>query len=124
MQDDYVLMIDDDSVFTDIIGNCLSHDDIRCVYVPSGAIALDLLAKETLPSVILLDIRMPDMDGFAVLERLKKDSRTASIPVVMFSNDSAEENEERALQYGAARYIQKVSVVPGEVVDVVKSVMQ
>ena len=66
-----VLMVDDDSFFSDVIGNKLHAEGMVCVYAPTGAIAFDLL-KTTKPACILLDYRMPDMTGIEVLKRLKK----------------------------------------------------
>jgi CheY-like chemotaxis protein len=119
----HVLLIDDDSVFTDIIGNCLTHGGISCVYVPSGVLALERLATQELPGAILLDVRMPDMDGFSVLENLKKNPRTSPVPVVMFSNDGVPENKQRALLLGAVDYLTKVDASPQEVLELVRGLL-
>ena len=123
MEDTVVLLVDDDSVFTDIIGNHLMRQGIKCLYAPSGVIACDMLEKDPLPGAILLDVRMPDIDGFVVLERIKKIPRTASIPVVMYSNDPEEDTRERATKLGAVAYLEKVSVTPNEVADTIKKVL-
>ena len=117
------MLIDDDSLFTDIIGNHLAREDMPCLYAPSGAIAFDLLKKDPLPRAILLDVTMPDMDGFGVLEQIKKDPRTAAIPVVMFSNDATPENIERAKQLGAEKFIEKVEITPSDVAKLVRSLL-
>jgi CheY-like chemotaxis protein len=119
-----VMLIDDDSLFTDIIGNHLKRDGIECVYAPTGAVAFDLLKKDPLPHVILLDVTMPDMDGFAVLEKLKQDARTKAIPVVMFSNDATPENIEHAKLLGAVRFVEKVQMTPGDVAALVHELIK
>ncbi len=118
-----VLMIDDDSVFTDIVGHRLQQEHIECVYAPSGAIALDLLSHHRSIDLILLDIRMPDMDGFAVLRQLKKDAHTAAIPVLLFSNDMSDENLAKGKELGAVQLLEKVRVTPGEVADAVRAIV-
>ncbi|UHL65449.1 diguanylate cyclase [Paralcaligenes sp. KSB-10] len=77
----------------------------------SGAEALQL-AMEHQPDLILLDIRMPGMDGLEVCRRLKANRSTASIPVVFLTSLTDEENEEQGLSLGAIDYIAKPFSIP------------
>ena len=63
--------------------------------------------SEFLPDLILLDIRMPDLDGFQVLQKLKEKEETAKIPVVMFTTCSQKEDKEKAYLLGAIDYLTK-----------------
>jgi CheY-like chemotaxis protein len=79
--------------------------------------------KEFAPDVILLDIMMPKLDGFEVLERLKADMSTKHIPVVMMTNLSTEEDKEKAQQKGAMLYIVKSDLTPAQVVTAIKETL-
>ncbi|KAF0163599.1 MAG: putative two-component system response regulator [Rhodocyclaceae bacterium] len=73
----------------------------------SGASALRAAASEPRPDLVLLDVMMPAMDGYAVLERLRENPATRDIPVVFLTALAETEDEERGLQLGAADYITK-----------------
>lgn len=77
------------------------------VYTANNGRYAVTLAKENLPDVILLDILMPDMDGYEVLSLLKSDEATEEIPVIFVTGLGNNEDEERGLNLGAADYITK-----------------
>jgi signal transduction histidine kinase/DNA-binding response OmpR family regulator/HAMP domain-containing protein len=79
-----VLVIDDDAASRRIIGASLSRDGFRVVYATSGGEALEA-ARATRPNAITLDIMMPEVDGWTVLQSLKADPELAAIPVIMVS---------------------------------------
>ena len=79
------------------------------------------IAKKELPAVILLDIMMPKMDGFAVLTELKKDNSTKNVPVIMLSNLGQDNDIEKGKKLGANDYIVKASMTPTQVIDKIKS---
>ena len=72
-----------------------------------GREALDRLAEHPDIDLILLDINMPNMNGFELLEVIKKDAAFASIPVIIVSTEGKDEDTIRGLQAGAAAYIRK-----------------
>lgn len=102
-----VLIVDDNPESLTVLGELLSP--LYQVYVAnSGKIALDILnASEKLPDLILLDIMMPEMDGYSVLSQLKSNSRTDKIPVIFLTALDSINDEERGLTLGAADYITK-----------------
>jgi CheY-like chemotaxis protein len=65
------------------------------------------LAQRQRPQIIVLDLMMPVMDGYAVLEALAKDDRTASVPVVVLSARATPDEAERAMGAGARRFLEK-----------------
>ncbi|MBI2175516.1 MAG: response regulator [Parcubacteria group bacterium] len=81
-----------------------------------------LLHKFT-PKVILLDLVLPGMNGFEVLERLKKQKDTTHTPVIILSNLGQREDVERARRLGAEEFLIKANFTPGEVVEKVRRVM-
>ncbi|MBK9447763.1 MAG: response regulator, partial [Betaproteobacteria bacterium] len=73
----------------------------------SGRRALQIAEGETPPDLILLDVMMPEMDGYEVISQLKRNPRTAEIPVIFVTAMDATEDEERGLDHGAVDYITK-----------------
>ncbi|MDP3963919.1 MAG: response regulator [bacterium] len=80
-------------------------------------------AREWMPDILLLDILIPEMDGFEVLSQIKKDPATSKIPVVMLTNLGQKEDIEKGTALGAAAYVIKAHFTPQEVVDKVKSIL-
>ena len=106
--DDIILIVDDDEINRLILRNIL-EDDYRIVEANSGDEALKMLFEGKLqPTVILLDIFMPPgIDGFQVLEILKKSDETKTIPVLFITAADSEEDESRGLKAGAGDYVIK-----------------
>jgi DNA-binding response OmpR family regulator len=80
-------------------------------------------AKKKKPSIILLDVLLPKLDGFAVLEKLKADPTTKDIPVVLLTNLGQKDDVEKGLEAGAVDYLIKAHFKPSEIVDKVKKVL-
>jgi len=101
-----ILVIDDDPDMVTIISMLLKTNGHKPIGASGGKEGLKI-ARDILPDLILLDIMMPDIDGFEVLRELRLDSSTKEIPVIFVSAMSSAENEERAKQMGAQAYITK-----------------
>jgi HAMP domain-containing protein/CheY-like chemotaxis protein len=101
--DPSVLIIEDDDRFAKVVLEFAREKNFKGIVTHRGDSALSL-ARDYLPSAILLDIDLPDIDGFTVLDRLKRDPSTRHIPVHVMS--SLRERE-RALRQGAISYINK-----------------
>ena len=100
-----VLVVDDEPLNVAVLSELLSPE-YRVLGARSGPIALDLLRAET-PALVLLDVMMPDMDGYAVLQAMRQDARTQAVPVIFVTALGADIEEERGLRLGAADYIIK-----------------
>ncbi len=100
-----VLVVDDSPKNVDLLVNTLK-DDYRLEIARSGPIALDY-AKRLDPDLILLDIMMPEMDGFEVCSRLKAAPETKDIPVVFLTAMSETDDKTRGFEMGAVDYITK-----------------
>jgi CheY-like chemotaxis protein len=100
-----VLVVDDSPKIVDLLVNTLK-DDYRLEIAQSGPKALDY-AKNHDPDLILLDIMMPEMDGFEVCSRLKAIPQTKDIPVVFLTAMSETDDKTRGFEIGAADYITK-----------------
>ncbi len=101
-----ILLVDDVPVNMHALAHLLKNDYILKVAI-SGARALELVHLEPMPDLILLDVKMPGMDGYEVLENLKNDYKTKDIPVIFVTGNSNIEDEERGLSSGAVDYITK-----------------
>ncbi len=100
-----VLIVDDSPVNIQVLNEIL-HNDYRVFFALSGKEALEIIAHKK-PDIILLDIMMPEMDGYEVCRRLKVEEDTKGIPIIFISAMSSEENETRGLELGAIDYITK-----------------
>jgi len=101
-----VMVVDDDADILDVTRLTLEGGGYRVLPARSGAQALRTL-EDSRPDLILLDINMPDMDGWQVLRLIKVDERTTSIPVAMFSIKMAVRDRLHGVQEGALDYIVK-----------------
>ena len=101
-----ILVVDDlqdnIAIMTEILG-----EDYRVTFAMSGADALMAAVEQPQPSLILLDLMMPGMDGYEVCRRLKADLRTRHIPVIFVTASDDSGGEEQGLSLGAVDYIQK-----------------
>lgn len=101
-----ILIIDDDSDIREFLGDLLATEGFRTHEASSGREGIEL-AKQTRPDLVLLDIMMPEMDGYETCERLKSDPDTGEIPIVMVTvkNDIADIS--RSVVLGASGFIVK-----------------
>ena len=108
-----VLLVEDDAALAQMYRVKLERDGYTVQVAGDGVEALSMLTGD-LPDLIFLDVRLPGMDGLTFLERLRGDSRTKNVPVVIVSNYSEEELVERGLQLGALEYLIKSQTTPGQ----------
>ncbi|MBE9104169.1 HAMP domain-containing protein [Nostoc cf. edaphicum LEGE 07299] len=101
--DRVLLIVEDDINFARILLDMAQQHGFKAIAAQTGTTGL-MLAQQFLPSAILLDIRLPEMDGWTVLDRLKHDPNTRHIPVHIMT---VEEGKQRGLQLGAIAYLQK-----------------
>lgn len=101
-----ILVVDDDPLHIDIL-NGLLKDTYLIQVALNGAQALERATSSVQPDLILLDIKLPDMDGFEVLRLLKNHEGAAHIPVIFLTAMDSEEDEAKGLEQGAVDYIKK-----------------
>ncbi len=101
-----ILIVDDEKFYLDVLMELL-QDQFKIVVAKDGEQALRRAASEPRPDLILLDILMPDMDGYQVCERLKADPKTREIPVIFLTIKSEVADELRGFELGAVDYISK-----------------
>lgn len=103
---DWVVVVDDDVSNLKMAGTILSKHGMRVTALKSGTALLDYV-HDNRPDLILLDIKMPGLDGFGTIERLKERDETAGIPVIFLTADENEASETRGLKLGAMDFIKK-----------------
>jgi adenylate cyclase len=101
-----ILVVDDNASNRDLLFRRLSHDGHHVARADSGHQALEILEVEDF-DLILLDLLMPDLNGFQVLERLKADERWHGIPVIMISGLQETDSVIRCIEAGAEDYLSK-----------------
>lgn len=101
-----VLVVDDDSDSRMICSTILVHNGFQVVEAGDGPAALRL-ARERCPDVILIDLALPNLDGWAVLDRLKADPVTRSIPVIVLTASAAQADRVRGREAGVSGYLVK-----------------
>jgi phosphoserine phosphatase RsbU/P len=101
-----VLVVDDTPANLQVVRSILK-DDFKIRVATSGAKALDLVKVEPQPDLILLDVMMPEMDGYEVCERLKATPEARDIPVIFLTGKTETEDETKGFDVGAVDYIHK-----------------
>jgi excisionase family DNA binding protein len=114
-----ILIIDDDEVFSEVLAQGLS------MALPKAAVSLardgftgGMLARGTTPDIILLDLRMPGLDGFQICKMLKADVVTSHIRVIAISGNSSETDRQNILEAGAEELLAK----PVNVAELLKAI--
>ena len=111
-----VLFVEDDPSVAQMYKLKLELDGYEVEIAPDGEVAL-AMAVDVAPDIIFLDIRLPKLDGFGVLEALHGDPKTAAIPVVILSNYSEDELVQRGLKMGALDYLIKSQTTPARLAE-------
>lgn len=101
-----ILVVDDTPANLRILSDAL-RGEFELALAPSGARALEIALSEEPPDLVLLDIMMPEMDGYEVCRRLKADERTRDLPVIFVTAMAEAEDEAKGLELGAIDYLAK-----------------
>ncbi len=101
-----ILIVDDEQINLNVL-KAIFQDTYQTISAASGSQALELARADPAPDIILLDIQMPDMNGYEVCETLKDDPRTRDIPILFITVMSKETDEAKGLRLGAVDYIPK-----------------
>ncbi|HVA76861.1 MAG TPA: response regulator [Candidatus Binataceae bacterium] len=117
-----VLVADDDQAAAILISTVLRHAGFSCEFARDGKSALKL-ARETLPDLLLLDVGLPQMDGFAVLSALRNDPATSKLPVIVVTGRNNEGDIVKGFSLGADDYITK-PFISGEMMARVNRVLR
>ena len=105
---DWVVVVDDDIMNLKMAGHILSKNNMRVTALKSGQALLDYIKENETPDLILLDINMPEMDGFETLKMLREqEAGQEEIPVIFLTANEDENSETKGLSLGAMDFIKK-----------------
>ena len=114
-----ILLVDDDKFLVDLYSTKLTASGFTVQVCLSGKQAIQALRSGFAPAIILFDITMPEMDGFAFLRALSDEHLAAGAVKIALSNQSDDAEKNKAMEAGATRYVIKASMIPSEVVNTV-----
>ncbi len=117
-----VLIVEDDPLMSRMYHKIFNFEGYEVEMAGDGEEGLEK-AKSVKPTIMLLDVMMPKMNGLQVLEKLKADPDTKTIPVIMLTNLAGQQDAENAMSKGAVKYIVKSEHEPKEVVNMVKEIL-
>src|SRR6056297_115706 len=118
-----ILLVEDDSFLLSMYSTKFELENFDVTIAEDGEKGWKLAQKED-PDVILLDIKLPKMDGFEVLKKIKGNKETSNIPVILLTNLSQKEDRDKGLDLGAYDYLVKAHFMPSEVVGKIKKLLQ
>src|SRR3989339_1342268 len=106
-----IILIEDDEFLAELYAAKLTIEGYKVYLATDGRKGLKLIQEKN-PSLVLLDILLPKMDGFGVLEQAKKDPKTKKIPVILLTNLSQRGDIQRGFDLGADDYLIKAHFMP------------
>ena len=108
-----IVMIEDDLGIAEMYRRQLAMDGFRVIVAGDGVNGLELV-RSARPDVVLLDVLLPEMEGFEVLQRIREDPALAAIPVILLSNYGEPDMIQRGRAGGAVDYLIKSSTTPAQ----------
>jgi DNA-binding response OmpR family regulator len=117
-----ILIIEDDALLSKMYLSIFTAHQYEVEVAVDGEEGLDK-AREHKPTLILLDVMMPKLNGIEVLQKLKADPELKAVPVVILTNLAGDYDVQTALQLGAVRYIIKSETKPKEVEAIVREIL-
>jgi len=118
-----ILVVEDDQFLRDLIVKKLEEEGMEITQAVDGEEGLRLI-RENKPTLVLLDLILPGIDGFEVLKQVKSDPATKDIPIVILSNLGQKDDIDRGMDMGAKDYLIKAHFTPGEIVQKVKEALE
>ena len=116
-----ILIVEDDTFLQELEARKLSKEGYEILTAGDGAEGLRILKKEKI-DILLLDLLLPGIDGFELLEQIKKDKDLKEIPIVVFSNLSEEKDIEHAKSLGISEFMVKSNFTLDELVAKIKEI--
>jgi CheY-like chemotaxis protein len=118
-----ILIVDDDGFLLDMYAFKFSQNNFEVHTALSGGEAIQKLKDGLIPDIILMDVIMPEMDGFEMFEKINKEKLSENSIKIILSNKGQQEDIDRGASLGAAGYIIKVNSTPVEVIEKVMKIL-
>lgn len=119
-----ILIVDDDNFILDMYAFKFNQNNFEVYTASSGMHALEKIKNNLRPDVVLMDIAMPDLDGFEVLEQINTQRLCPSCIKIILSNKSEQKDIDKSRQLGVEGYIVKANSTPSEVIDQVIKILK
>ena len=118
-----ILVVEDDPVLGIMYKTKLEAEGYEIILATNGSDGL-AMAKEQKPNLVLLDIILPQLDGFTVLSEIKADKDIAALPVVLLTNLGTVEDKNKGVALGAVDYLVKAEYTPEQLSEIIKKYLQ
>lgn len=118
-----ILIVEDDLMVSSMYKTKFQAEGFEVIIADDGAAGLEMAKKEK-PDLVMLDVILPQLDGFSVLEELKKDKSTKDIPVIMLTNLGTSEDKAKGEKLGAVDYFVKASLTPMQISEKIKKYLK
>jgi len=128
-----ILLVEDDPFLIDIYSTKLKESGFKVEIVQNGEQALktikqrnspELKKQKLWPDLLILDVVLPKIDGWQVLQEIKKDGKLKDLKIIIFSNLVQKLEVEKGLALGAVKYFIKAHYTPAELVEEIKKLLQ
>jgi len=118
-----VLIVEDDKMISSMYETKLKQEGFLVLTADNGHLGLEIAMKEK-PDIVLLDIILPQMDGFTVLQELRYNKSMKSTPIIMLTNLGTDEDKEKGAKFGATDYLVKANLTPAQVSEIIKKYLK
>jgi DNA-binding response OmpR family regulator len=117
-----ILIIEDDSFLKNLESSKFTHEGFSVMSAMNPS-EIEAAIATAMPDIILLDLMLPEVDGFELLKKFKEDEKTKAIPVIVFSNLSDEIEMKRVLDAGASDFMVKSNFTLSDVIEKINAVI-
>jgi DNA-binding response OmpR family regulator len=114
-----ILIIEDDQMIGSMYRTKLEQENFIVLTATNGAQGLELALNEK-PDLVMLDIIMPQLDGFSVLRQLRENEGTKNTPIIMLTNLGTDEDKDKGQKLGATDYLIKANLTPAQISEIIK----
>lgn len=118
-----ILIVEDDKFLRELISQKLMKEGYDIAEAVDGVKGVEAVKSEK-PDLVLLDLILPELDGFGVLAKVKEDPQASQIPIIILSNLGQKDDIEKGLKLGATDYLIKAHFTPNEIVDKIKTILK
>lgn len=118
-----IILIEDEEALQKSLSKSLEMENFTVISAYDGKAGLEMALKEN-PDLILLDLILPQMDGFEVLKELKKSPKTKDVPIIILTNLEQSQSVEKTMEFGPLNYLVKANYNLDEIVSKIKELLK
>lgn len=118
-----LLIVEDDAMIGSMYRTKLEQDGFIVLTADNGAQGLEMALAER-PDLVMLDIIMPQLDGFSVLQQLRASSSMKNKPIIMLTNLGTDEDKDKGKKLGATDYLVKANLTPSQISEIIKKYLK